>query len=269
MSPLPLDHAHYVRDQYRTQDNLAVRIRTHQLYSESRENFEAWVLDHIPWRGSEQVLDAGCGTGTYVATAAARAARYVAGDLSLGMLRGLPPAATLRTNLDITRLPFADRAFDVVLANHMLYHVADKPAALQAIRRVLRPGGHLLAATNSADNMAALYEAMDAIFAAMGFPERRVRRSLIDFTLENGAAILAPHFTTVARYDLPGALVFPAPEPIIAYITSMWEARSGEARDGAEFDAFVAAATVYLADHIRRHGAFRVAKKAGVFVCQV
>lgn len=268
-SGFSLTDRQHLAAQYRTQDNLAVRIRTHQLYSETREDFAAWVLDHIAWTGRERVLDVGCGTGAYAAAAAARAARYVAGDLSLGMLRGLPATVTARANLDLTALPFPDLSFDGVLANHMLYHVADKEAALHAIRRVLRPSGWLLAATNSGDNMGALHDALDAIFAAMGFPERRARRNLIDFTLENGADLLTPYFASVTRYDLPGALVFPAPDPVIAYITSLWEARSGGLRDEAELAAFITAAHAYLSAHIRRHGEFRVPKKSGVFVCRV
>lgn len=43
-----------------------------------------------------------------------------------------------------TALPFADRAFDVVLTNHVIEHVGDENAQrrhLDEVRRVLRPGG--------------------------------------------------------------------------------------------------------------------------------
>lgn len=42
---------------------------------------------------------------------------------------------------DITRIPFADAAFDVVLCNHVLEHVLDDRRALGEVYRVLRPGG--------------------------------------------------------------------------------------------------------------------------------
>lgn len=41
-------------------------------------------------------------------------------------------------------LPFADGSFDVVFTKDVLIHVADKPAALAQMFRVLRPGGHLV-----------------------------------------------------------------------------------------------------------------------------
>ncbi|MBI1885226.1 MAG: class I SAM-dependent methyltransferase [Chloroflexi bacterium] len=42
---------------------------------------------------------------------------------------------------DATRLPFADGQFDAVFETWVLHHVADWPAALREVRRVLRPGG--------------------------------------------------------------------------------------------------------------------------------
>jgi predicted SAM-dependent methyltransferase len=43
--------------------------------------------------------------------------------------------------IDLTNLPYPDASFDVVLANHVLEHVADDARALAEIHRVLRPGG--------------------------------------------------------------------------------------------------------------------------------
>jgi SAM-dependent methyltransferase len=45
---------------------------------------------------------------------------------------------------DISALPFADRSFDVVIASHVLEHVADDRAALREVRRVLRSDGRAL-----------------------------------------------------------------------------------------------------------------------------
>jgi SAM-dependent methyltransferase len=45
--------------------------------------------------------------------------------------------------LDVTRLPFPDKSFDVVICSHVLEHVPDDRAALTEIRRVLRGWGVL------------------------------------------------------------------------------------------------------------------------------
>jgi SAM-dependent methyltransferase len=41
-------------------------------------------------------------------------------------------------------LPFADRAFDLILSHEVLEHVADDAAALGEMVRVLRPGGRMI-----------------------------------------------------------------------------------------------------------------------------
>lgn len=43
--------------------------------------------------------------------------------------------------LDVTRMPFSDGSFDVVLCNHVLEHVSDDRAAMREIERILRPDG--------------------------------------------------------------------------------------------------------------------------------
>ncbi|HEX5791407.1 MAG TPA: class I SAM-dependent methyltransferase, partial [Luteolibacter sp.] len=45
---------------------------------------------------------------------------------------------------DALKLPFEDRSFDVVTVAFGLRNMADYPAALREMGRVLRPGGHLL-----------------------------------------------------------------------------------------------------------------------------
>lgn len=49
------------------------------------------------------------------------------------------PLAKLK--IDIHNIPLNDNAFDVVLCNHVLEHVADDLKAMREIRRVLKPGG--------------------------------------------------------------------------------------------------------------------------------
>jgi ubiquinone/menaquinone biosynthesis C-methylase UbiE len=53
-------------------------------------------------------------------------------------------------------IPVADDAADIVVAAWMLYHVPDLDAVLREVRRVLRPGGTLVAVTNGAAHLAAL-----------------------------------------------------------------------------------------------------------------
>jgi len=60
------------------------------------------------------------------------------------------------------RLPFPDRSFDCVTIGFGLRNVTDKPAALAAMRRVLRPGGRLLVLEFSKPQVEALKPLYDA-----------------------------------------------------------------------------------------------------------
>jgi len=66
------------------------------------------------------------------------------------------PRATVQA--DLTDLPFADAAFDLVLCSHVLEHVPDDRTAMRELARVLRSGG--LAVVQSPVNyeMAATHE---------------------------------------------------------------------------------------------------------------
>ncbi|NNM34429.1 MAG: ubiquinone/menaquinone biosynthesis methyltransferase [Gemmatimonadetes bacterium] len=98
------------------------------------------------------VLDACSGTGELILTAqrAGKGRRHVATDFCHPMLaegvrtNGLGQAASVLT-ADTQRLPFQDASFDAVLVGFGLRNLGDLPLGLREIRRVLRPGGQLLA----------------------------------------------------------------------------------------------------------------------------
>ncbi|MGD3106346.1 class I SAM-dependent methyltransferase [Streptomyces sp. YGL11-2] len=104
------------------------------------------------------VLDIGCGDGTAAATAATPLAghRIIGVDWSQDALRR---AATriptvVRGELTDGGLPFATGSADAVLFSEVIEHLVDPDAALDELRRVLRPGGHLMLST---PNLAAWY----------------------------------------------------------------------------------------------------------------
>ncbi|MFJ8824704.1 class I SAM-dependent methyltransferase [Streptomyces sp. NPDC102467] len=107
------------------------------------------------------VLDVGCGDGS-AATVAARLLpghRLVGVDWSQNALRRaavrVPEAVRLvRGELTCHGLPFRDSIAHAVLLSEVIEHLVDPDAALDEIRRVLRPGGHLMLST---PNLAAWY----------------------------------------------------------------------------------------------------------------
>ncbi|HKI35207.1 MAG TPA: class I SAM-dependent methyltransferase [Gemmataceae bacterium] len=121
------------------------------------------LLDLVPWRGDETVLDVGCGRGLLLVAAARRltTGKAVGIDLFHNIdLSGNRPEATLENARregvaervrvlagDARQLPFADASFDAVVSALALHNIPDRAGRRQAAReiaRVLKPGGHVI-----------------------------------------------------------------------------------------------------------------------------
>ncbi|WP_369173484.1 class I SAM-dependent methyltransferase [Streptomyces sp. R28] len=96
-----------------------------------------------------RILDAGCGSGPLSAALRDRGAVVTGIDASAGMLalarRRLGDDVALHVADLSDPLPFADGAFDDVLASLVLHYLEDWGPTLAELRRVLRPGGRLIA----------------------------------------------------------------------------------------------------------------------------
>lgn len=95
------------------------------------------------------VLDIGCGSGNSYARAVARGARsYVGVDVSDAAVEAARASGLdARVIDDAAELPFEDGSFDVVLCVEVLEHLFSPDRAAAEIRRVLRPGGRLVASS--------------------------------------------------------------------------------------------------------------------------
>lgn len=118
---------------------------SHWWFVERRRLFGHLIAD-LGLPADANILDIGTGTGTNL---------RMLGDLGFTHYQGLDQSeAAVRwcaekgygrvTTGDVCRLPFADGAFDLVLATDIIEHVDDDVAALREIRRVLKPAGRAL-----------------------------------------------------------------------------------------------------------------------------
>ena len=103
----------------------------------------AWVA-----RGT-RLLDAGCGAGIAALLASLRGATVSAVDASEGLLdivRGRLPGADVR-QADLEALPYADAAFDAVIAINSVFYAANPAAALSRMSGVsTSPAGRTIRA---------------------------------------------------------------------------------------------------------------------------
>ncbi|AOS62059.1 class I SAM-dependent methyltransferase [Actinoalloteichus hymeniacidonis] len=99
-----------------------------------------------------KILDAGCGAGPLSKELRDRGALVSGFDKSAGMLeiarKRLGDDVDLRVHDLAEPLPYADGEFDDVIASLSLHYLKDWGPTLAELRRVLRPGGRLIASVN-------------------------------------------------------------------------------------------------------------------------
>ncbi len=124
------------------------------------------------------VLEAGCGVGAQTVTLAANSpdARFLSVDISEASLaaarRRVADAGLANVELrqaDILAEPFPRASFDHVFVCFLLEHLTDPTGALDALKRMLRPGGTITViegdhgTTTFHPDSAAAHEAIDAL----------------------------------------------------------------------------------------------------------
>ena len=206
---MSLDDPEVVRAQYATETGLETR---RSIY----ENVEGDDAREVAFRAiaaahPRRLLEVGPGPGELSARIATElGADVTALDVSERMVELARGRGVHAQVGDVQSLPFADGAFDTVVAAWMLYHVPDLDRGLTEIARVLCPGGHLVAVTNSERHL----------------EEARVHAEVtmvgrLPFNRDNGEEILSRHFATVERIDVDGWVTFPGAEAIRRYVRSM------------------------------------------------
>jgi ubiquinone/menaquinone biosynthesis C-methylase UbiE len=137
---------------YETYSRMERRIAPGLRYSQ--DEYEAQLYRYIG--PDTSWLDLGCGRRVLPAWRAdserqlvARAQHVFGIDLDLDSLRDNESVGH-RCQSSVAALPFADQSFTLVTANMVMEHVDDPAAMLVELRRVLKPGGHLIFHTPNA-----------------------------------------------------------------------------------------------------------------------
>ena len=112
-------------------------------------------FSRLPLKAGMRVLDAGCGSGRHLCESFRTSGVDVAGvDLKwddlckargyLNLMAGETSGRWVVARADVTKLPFADGSFDIVVCSEVLEHIEDNRAAVRELVRVLKPGGDLV-----------------------------------------------------------------------------------------------------------------------------
>lgn len=156
-------------------------------------------------RGSVRVLEVAAGTGLFTRALAPLVARLTATDYAEGMVERLRDATAELANVeveqaDVYALRWAPASFDAIVAANVLHLLPDLPTALAALRRVLVPGGQLVAPTYVHDETLRS-RVVSRVMALTGFPGRR------RFSSESLVAALEQAGFVVERVEtIPGVI---------------------------------------------------------------
>lgn len=219
------DPQYLAKDQYKDSSNLDARIVIHQKFSTNPQGWFNWVFDELVKLPAEaKILELGCGAGTMWRECAGRIPagwNVTLTDFSDGMLdsawRNLVVIGRgfKFEKVDAQSIPYADKTFDAVVANHMLYHVPDRKLALAEIKRVLKDEGILFASTVGGNHMKEMYGWLKQV-------NRNPDTGMFTnpFTMESGAEQLRELFSNVTQARYEDNLRVTEVEPLIAYIRS-------------------------------------------------
>lgn len=227
-----------VAREYASEERFAARRVVFSDFVEG-ERAEDLALAALAETDPGRILEIGSGLGEFAERVDRELdAEVVAVDLSPRMVEIARERAVEASVANAEALPFADSQFDAVVANWVLHHLPDLDRGLAEIVRVLTERGRLVAATFAEDHLLEIYEWLD---------EPSVGE--LEFSTQNGADVLRPHFARVERRDAAGTVVFPDRDSLHAYLSSLMRGRE-------------------LADRLPEfEGEFRARSRQSIFVC--
>jgi SAM-dependent methyltransferase len=257
------DQQYLKTDQYKNSSNLDARAEIHRRFSTNPYGWFNWFFERLlKLPEGARILELGCGPAYLWKECSGRIPtdwNITLSDLSSGMLDAawrnlvVTGRAFKFEEIDAQSIPYDDETFDAVIANHMLYHVPDRRKAIEEIKRVLKPNGHLFATTIGKNHLKEIANWLRQVnlgsdFESFGSP----------FTLENGLEQLNRPFSqvTVSRY--PDNLHVTEIRPIVAYIRSSIHAKelSGEKLSNLQHD---------LEKELDEKGKIFISKDSGLF----
>lgn len=216
----------YAKIQYNTPNLLNDRINLWR-FGLNPQPLTRWIFSHLQLKEHEEILELGCGTGKLWVdnyTQVPNTCKIILSDFSERMLDDAK--MNLREinlnikfeNINAEKIPYPEHTFDLIVADHMLYHVPDLSKALSEISRTLKQDGNFISTTNSVQHMSEL----DSFLLKFNLHKQDRQKKFSEFHLETGRDIMEPYFSKIDCYEYINPVEIYEVTPLLIYIKSMF-----------------------------------------------
>lgn len=261
--------------QYQDDRNLKKRINIHD-YSTAKTPWMQWVFERLKIQSGMKILEIGCGNGllwTEVMNRLPENLDILLTDNSVGMLTQAKERLSKhkeymdKQNIhihyaleDADKFEVKESAFDLVIANHMLYHVNNRHALFIKIRSMLKKNGSFCCSTVGDNHMKELHQITEKFDPKLEIPAKWMTGR---FRLENGKEQLEEVFDDVVLEKQDNDLIVDNVEAIYNYVLSYPGNASEILKErGIEFKK-------QIGSKIRKDKAIYIHKATGMFLCKI
>ena len=250
-----------VDDLYVKKDTLSTRINIHEKYSVNKYGWNNWIFDQYIIKENYKIIEFGCGNGNFWKNKLDKlpyGVKITLSDFSPLMVEKVKENLFKTENIDIQlidiqNVPFSDKSFDIVIANHMLYHVPDFDKALTEVRRILKSEGAFYTTTIGKNNL----NQLEIIYRIFENICRFNYSGNLSFILENGKEKLEKHFQNIVQRKYSDHLEVTEVDDLMDYIVSYNSIPEEIYQE------------IYknIVKEIERYGVMKISKDSGMFIC--
>lgn len=252
--------------QYYDSGNLSSRQTIHQKFSTGQQSWHDFIFELAKVKPEMTVLALGCGNAAQWRDNQFRFpdnCHIVLSDFSHGMLRDAARGLSrdhrfLFLCMDSMEAAFPKFQFDLITANHMLYHVPSVPQVLENAVRLLKSGGRFMAATNGVEHMSDL----DDLLARFSKRLDGKHGMSSAFNLLNGEAQLRKYFSKIELHLYPSDLWVTNAKLLTKYAYSTPIVKENLGSEGSE------EMTAFFERRIEHYGGILIRKQTGVFLAE-
>ena len=261
--------------QYQNDENLQKRINIHN-YSTASEHWMRWIYKKLNFKSNMKILEIGCGNGLLWKENIEYLPENITimlTDNSEGMLEKVKQVFSQnkesleRRNIkyeflqiDADQIDIKEKTYDVVIANHMLFHVNNRDRLFEKIRNGLKEKGTFYCSTIGCKHMKELNDFVTKFDPNIYIPSEN---ALKGFQLENGREQLLKHFVNVQMEIQENDLMVDNADDIYEYVIS-YPGNAEELLSKKE-KAFKKA----IDKIINEKGYFYIHKSQGIFIAKM